>query len=101
MTRRGPRRQVLDLLRQPTERLKWLKEQWTVTSTVWLLDEEREPGSNVRRRPRQPGEYPENDPAAWQAVRDQAYAAAAELVALADFAGEQLAALTARQKEAA
>lgn len=90
--RRGPRRQVLDQLAQVGERLAWLKSRWTVKSTVWLFEGEREPGSNVRQRPRRPEEYPENDDVQWEALRVQAAAAARELQALSQYAAEQLAA---------
>lgn len=84
--RRGPRRQVLDLLAQPLERLKWLKGAWTVTSRVYVEAADRQPGSTVWQRPRQPQEYPENDAAAWAVLAEQAGAAAVELDQLRAYA---------------
>lgn len=90
MSGRGPRRQVLDLLRAPDQRVRWLKSRWTVASTVYLAPGERGRDADTWKRPRRPHEYPENEAEAWTDLAEQAGAAITELGELQRYAREQL-----------
>lgn len=89
-TRRNPRRQVLHLLENPMKRLKWIKNQWTVSSMVFVPAVDRKPGENVVSRKREPGEYPENDANQWAMTVNQIDVMVYELTTLRDFAVEQM-----------
>lgn len=89
------RRHTLKTLNEAKRAVDRLRNWWTVTSKVYLLAEQRVPGSNTYQRDRKPGEYPEADPAYWAGTHAELDKLITELTALRDYAADQYFAVTA------
>ncbi|MFC0504142.1 hypothetical protein [Micromonospora costi] len=85
---RTPRRIALDVLRSVKSDVGSLIARWDVTGKVYLHPHEREDPSRWFR-PRQPHEYPENDPQAWTQLAADAEEVARTAMALRRFALDQ------------